>query len=56
MNDTRLSRILESRVRKIKGCTVGTRLFRTEDVGFRVETDTGAIFEVRVSVYKDAIQ
>lgn len=56
MNDQRLSRILATRANGIKGCTVGAKLFRNDGVGFRVETDDGAIFDVVITVYKDAIQ
>lgn len=56
MNDNRLSRILANRASSIKGCSVRERLFRNDGVGFRVESETGAIFDVVVTVYKDAIQ
>lgn len=58
MNDVRLTRILKNRAAAIKGCVVSQGIFeRGGDVlGFRVEADTGAIFEVRVTVYKDAVQ
>ena len=58
MNDVRLTRILKNRAAAIKGCVVSQSVFeRGGDVlGFRVEVETGAIFEVRVSVYKDAVK
>ena len=55
MNDLRLARILKTRAQGIKGCSAGDTINKSDGCVFRVEADTGAIFEVRVTVYKDAL-
>lgn len=58
MNDLSLARILKNRAARIKGCTVTQTVFDRggSSLGFRLEADNGAIFNVLVSVYRDALQ
>lgn len=55
MNDIRLTRILKNRAKTIKGCSIGSSGMDEGGHSFFVEADTGAIFKVRVSVYKEAV-